>query len=264
MAIDGISVNKQENYVICCIDDFSDELKNLIREELNYICHGKTTIEEDTVSFYSYKDTLKEFIERYRKKSTNTKKGMIGELIAHLVIDKVLTHLQTIGIFFNKEEASIRKGFDLTYVDLKGSTVWYGEVKSGEVSSTSSASTKNNELLGRAKKGMKENLTGKRANLWRSVLTDTALTFASKKKITVQNILKNDLKEIRDDPSTKKNAILVSVLFHDSNNKVSPEVVQKYLAKVVSANIFSNVVIFSIQKSTYSKIEQFLCEESLT
>lgn len=261
MTITGINIQKEDGYVLCCIDDFSDQLKAMIKAELNHICHGKAQVDEDTKSFFSYENTLKVFMERYSEKDANTKKGMMGELIAHLIIDKVLD-LQRIGIFFNKEEGSIKKGFDLTYVNVGGTAVWYGEVKAGEISGSTKPNAKNSQLLGKASGGMETNLSGQRPTLWHSVITDAALSFASEKKITVQNLLKDDIQDITANPTTaKKNAILVSVLFHDVRNKVEISSIKKYLSTVKSKDVFSDVVLFSIQKSTYSRIEEFLKSE---
>ncbi len=261
MAINGVNIKQEQNYVVCYIDTFSDELKDLIRAELNYICHGRNIVDEDTLSYYSYQRTLKDFLGRYNKKETNTKKGMMGEFIAHLVINKALVNLQAVSIFFNKEEASIKKGFDLTYIDTDGTAIWYGEVKSGEPNSVTAPDNKNKQLLGMAKKSIKKNLSGQRRSLWDNVIGDAALTFASEKRIKVQDLLKRDIQGIETGTAIKKNAILVSVLFHDVQNKINPESIEKYLLKITSQQIFSDVVLFSIQKSTYSKIEEFLRNE---
>jgi len=258
MSIDGISVKKEEGWTICYIEDFSDQLKGLIRDELNCICYGKSRIDEDDLGHYSYKRTLKDFLKRYTDQSEDTQKGMMGEFISHLVINKVLPHLKTISVFLNKEDLSIRKGFDLNYIDIDGNTIWYGEVKSGEISSNIIPDNKNKQLLNLAKNGIKGFLSGERPNLWDSVIIDACLSFESKTKKTVQDILKNDIKQIEEQGSIKKNVILVSVLFHDINNKITPESIKDHFTTVVKENHFSNVILFSIQKGTYSKIEEFL------
>src|ERR1035437_8618367 len=98
MPLEGINITTQDKYILCSIDIFSDDLKNLIRNELKAICHGKKEIEEFNLKRYSYKNTLKEFLTRYTPKAENTKKGMMGEFIAHLIIDKVLPNLKKITI----------------------------------------------------------------------------------------------------------------------------------------------------------------------
>lgn len=261
MAIQGVSVIQEDGYVLCCVDDFSDELKALIREELSAICHGKSEVEEYGLDRHSYKKTLAEFLARYDPKTDETKKGMMGEFIAHLVVNKVLPNLQTVTILFNKEDLSIRKGFDLTYVEVEGGIVWYGEVKSGEVSDGETPDRKNRSLLNDSKNGMTEFLTGQRPNLWNSVIVDVGLSIAQDDRKKVKELLDADIKQIEVEGAVKKNAILISVLFHDAQNKVTAESVRDHLAEIVTEDIFAKVILFSIQKTTYSRIEEFLREE---
>jgi hypothetical protein len=261
MAINGISITQEDNYVLCCVDDFGDELKGLVRDELSSICHGKVEVEEYGLDRHSYKKTLAEFLTRYNPKPDNTKKGMMGEFIAHLVINKVLPNLQTVTILFNKEELSIRKGFDLTYVEVEDGVIWYGEVKSGELNHADTPDEKNRSLLIDSKNGMREFLTGRRPNLWNSVIMDVGLSIAQKDRKKIKDLLDTDIKQIEEEGEVKKNAVLVSVLFHDTQNKVSAESIRDHLAEIIAEDIFSNVILFSIQKSTYTKIEDFLREE---
>jgi hypothetical protein len=262
MSIDGITIHQEDNYIVCYIDNFSDELKELIRNELTIICHGKSIVQEDTLNFYSYPKTLKDFLSRYNNKTTKIKKGMLGEFIAHLIIDKVLPELEAISIFFNKEELSIKKGFDLNYVNSKAGSIWYGEVKAGELNGQTTPDRINKKLLGKAKDGLIEFLSGGRPNLWDSVIIDAGLSFKSPKSKKVQDLLRNDIRAIEDNPSIKKNSILISVLFHNSQNRITSDSVKQHLADITAENVFLEVIVFSIQKSTYTKIEEFLIAES--
>lgn len=257
MAIQGISVTKENNYVLCSVNDFSDELKNSLKEELTFICHGKNEVEEYNLNVHSYENTLKEFLKRYSSKTDETKKGMMGELIAHLIINKVLPSLETLTILFNKEEISIRKGFDLTYLETEQGSIWYGEVKSGEVGVRDTPNSKNKKLITDAKNGMQGFLSDQRSNLWESVIIDVGLSLKHDKRKTVKELLDNDQKDILNS-SAKKNAILISVLFHDVNNPITSTSLNEQFLEISNENIFSDVILFSIQKSTYLKIEEFL------
>ncbi|MFA6077313.1 MAG: Hachiman antiphage defense system protein HamA [Candidatus Paceibacterota bacterium] len=261
MTINGVSVVQNEGYILCCVDEFTYEIKALIREELGSICHGKSEVEEYGLDRHSYKKTLAEFLTRYTSKTENTKKGMMGEFIAHLIINKVLPNFKTITILFNKEDLSIRKGFDLTYVEIEGGVIWYGEVKSGEICANETSDSKNKSLLIDSKNGMREFLSGQRPNLWNSVIIDVGLSLAHQDRKKVKDLLDADISQIQEEGSVKKNAILISVLFHDVANKISVESVKDHLAEIASEDIFEKVILFSIQKSTYSRIEDFLREE---
>jgi len=59
-----------------------------------------------------------------------------------------------------------------------------------------------------------------------------------------------------------RNVILSSVLYKGLNKKISPRKLQKYKKDIDSKNIFVGLLIFSIQKETYLKIERFLIKES--
>lgn len=259
--MDGISVVQEDGYVVCHINELSDELKTLITEELSAICHGKNEVEEYALERHSYKSTLKQFLDLYSPKTPETKKGMMGEFITHLVLEKFLPNLRKISIFFNKEEQSIRKGFDLTYMEVDGSSVWYGEVKSGELNNTDTVDEKNKALLNSSKVSIKDFLDGHRPSIWNSALIDVGLSLAQESRKKVKNLLDGDLRQITESPGTKKKAVLISVVFHDINNKTSHEVVRDHLATIKSEDIFENVILFSIQKSTYIAIEDFLKEE---
>lgn len=261
MAISGVTISKGGNYALCCVDQFSDDLKQLIRDDLNSICYGKKSVESDDTSYYSYPNTLKEFLERYNKKSQETKIGMLGELLAHLLISHAFPELEIIGLLFNKEERSIRKGFDLNYLSRNKDSIWYGEVKSGE-KQNQSVDDKNKALLTHAKNDLKEKLTGQRRSLWDSALNDVAICIANDRVKSVSDLFKQDLAALANIADTKKSALLVSVLFHDADNKISETSVASHAVTIDNESHFAEVMVISIQKSTFSKVEQFLREEA--
>lgn len=87
--IPGVTKEDYSDYVLYYIENFSDELKSEIRSRLVSICHGAEHAQSTRV-IYSYKYTLKEFIKRYKTNqdaSENRKKGMIGELLVHVILE---------------------------------------------------------------------------------------------------------------------------------------------------------------------------------
>jgi hypothetical protein len=261
MNVSGISVTKAGRYAICCIDQFSDEIKDIIRDELNIICYGQKTVSEDDQDFYSYQATVSEFMARYDSKSKKIKLGMLGELLAHVLIGRIFPNLEIISPFFNKEERSIRKGFDLNYLGENKDCIWYSEVKSGERQKRG-IDAKNKILLDYAKKDLQDKLGGKRRSLWESAINDVAICVATNSVKSVSDLLKQDLVSLQANANTTKNAILVSVLFHDTKNKVSQPSVSDYADNLIKTNIFSSAIIVSIQKSTFDKMERFLHDEA--
>ena len=83
--INGVSIEQKKFVTVCRIDNFSDELKSEIRDRLTAICHGPDSVMRKSV-YTSYKNTLKEFNKRYITKTEKTKKGMIGELLTHILL----------------------------------------------------------------------------------------------------------------------------------------------------------------------------------
>ncbi|MCH7759547.1 DUF1837 domain-containing protein, partial [Patescibacteria group bacterium] len=201
ISITGITLERYPNssVYICYIENFSSGLKEEIKIMLNSIFHGAVDAEEDK-EIFNYQATLKDFLERYNKKSEEIKKGIIGELLAHLLIPKYINNLNTISIMKNKEEKSLRKGFDIVYYDDDYNLIWYCEVKSGGDSSEVNVNAKNRELLNKAKTTITAHASlGDRRILWQSVLTDVRSTiFNSKKQINIKALLKADYPGVRN------------------------------------------------------------------
>jgi hypothetical protein len=180
MPIKGIRTIDKINYSIFYVDSFSVALKKIIRKQLQGIYNGFALI-DSVPEFYSYKNTLKSFLDRYNDKTDKIKKGMIGELLAHILLNQQKNNLTSLSILKNKEERSIKKGFDIIYFNTIKNQLWYSEVKAGK--STKYKSTPYNEtLLNRAKKGISVMIDEKRNSLWESALIDVELVIKEKKK----------------------------------------------------------------------------------
>lgn len=263
MAINGVRIIEKMRNSIFYIDNLSDEFKEIIRNQLQGIWNGFA--EADSLPrFYSYKNTLSEFIDRYNSKPINIKKGMIGELIAHLILNHHDNGLSSLSILKNKEEKSIKKGFDIIYYDIDNNKLWYSEVKSGRSESGTHNSTKyNNILLNRAKIGISTMIAEKRNSLWESALIDVSL-------VIKENAGRLDLKQLLSDDSPnlninqKKNVILISSLYHNLSDEIDENSVSEFLDNTVIEDIFEEVIIISIQKETYEAVANFLCDEIIT
>lgn len=87
--IPGINKEDHDNYVLYFIEYISDELKQEIRNRLATICYGVEQTQSNC-GIYSYEETVKDFIHRYKTqkdKSESRKKGMIGELLVHIILE---------------------------------------------------------------------------------------------------------------------------------------------------------------------------------
>ena len=260
MAISGVRKIENGNYSIFYIEYLSEEFKQIIRTQLQGIWSGFS--EADSLpKYYSYKHTLESFFERFTPKTDETKKGMIGELLAHLLLNNEDNNLTSLSILKNKEEKSIKKGFDIIYCHLEQDKLWYSEVKSGKSESGKKDSTTYNIILqNRAKVSIAAMINERRNSLWESALYDVSeMIKEDKKKLKLKKLLSDDSPKLNS--NQKKNVILISVLYHNLNDEIEETSISKFLNATISEDIFEDVIIISIQKSTFEKVSNFLKSE---
>ena len=181
MLINGVSIDSSEFATVCRIEKFSDELKNEIRDRLSAICHGPDAVA--TKSFFSsYKQTLREFNKRYGSMTEKIKKGMIGELLTHILLFKTHPNFEPASPFFNMEESNIKKGFDLIIFDGKLKQMWISEVKSGSMGTgVVNANRFNKSLLDTAKNDLKGRLRENKTNLWHNAINGAKIALSGGK-----------------------------------------------------------------------------------
>ena len=250
---------------ICYIEDFSNEFKEKIREIFPGLRSGSVIAGGNNI--YNYKNTLKRFLEMYSfnkngsVKTPKIKKGIIGELISHILIPEILPHLTMISVMRNKEENSMKKGFDSIYFD--DSNIWYCEVKAGGDENTEEdINEKNKALLARAKTDLKSDVYGDRDSLWYSAIVDVdATVFRNSKKIKIKELLHQDHPDVSN-RNMNRNVIMSSVLYKNLDTKISFDNLKTYKTNIDDENIFVSLIVFSVQKPTYKKVEEFLIEES--
>jgi len=259
MPIEGVRVIEGTKYSIFYIETFSNGFKEIIRRQLQGIWSG-FAIADSLPEFFSYKNTLKFFLERYNSKSVETKKGMIGELLSHLLLNNHFNELTSLSILKNKEEKSIKKGFDIIYCS-NDNKLWYSEVKSGRSETGSEDSTSYNKtLLKRAKDDIGLKIAENRNSLWESALYDVeAMIKESEGKVKMAKLLSDDSPILN--VNQRKNVILISALYHDLIDAIEEGSVSDFLAMTLAENIFDGVIIVSIQKKTFETIVNFLNEE---
>lgn len=256
---DEISVIKNDNITLCYINDFSDKLKNHIKQYLTVVCYGPHINNPNEINEYPFEKTIKSFKERYDSKTPDMQKGMLGELLAHILINNYIENLTVFSPYINKEEANIRKGFDILYIDTDNNCVRYGEVKSGELHSGETISQTNNQLLYAAETDLRDKLCNtERQVLWDNAKFDASLFRTVNNNYNIHAMLNND-----EDThlSIDKKVILVSVCFHDINDKIEIEKIKGFYERLLERNTFSNAIIFSVQKNTLDKMKNFMFEE---
>ncbi len=262
----GIKYLKDNKYSLFCVQDFSDEIKNAIREQLAEICHGEDNANTGR-RMYSYKNTVKEFIKRYKVKSKKIQIGMIGELMVHLIISNYFDEYKSVTPFFNMEERSIKKGYDVVLTEANSPNLWIVEVKSGELHNNKSSNQTINDLIDTAKRDLVERLNEENASLWMEAINGAKVSFESKNtmKEAVIDVLMSWGDEASDGiyTSDDKNVILTGVLFSSLDDTVTQNNILIKQQKIERARAFNNVFVIALHKETYTKIYEFLREEAL-
>lgn len=257
MNIDGICLKKyKDNTILCKIETFSDEVKQTIRNEILSIAHG------ETAQYFSYQNTLRQLIEIYGG-NKNRIKGMIGELLAHILINKELENFDSMSCLMNLEENSFKKGFDIVYYCKEDHEMWYTEVKSGSTTPKKRTSTQGTiTLLKRAKSDLKNKIINNDSKLWQN-----AINHAYIKAATSHNI-KEILQMLSDarnaNPKLKenyKNVILTSVLYYDTSSEIDYNIVDDFHASLKNSP-FQKIIIFAIHKNTYLAVKNFIYQEA--
>ena len=69
--IPGVVREDYSDYVLYFVENLSDELKQEIRNRLVAVCHGADQA-QSPLKIYSYKETVKEFVKRYKCEDCGT------------------------------------------------------------------------------------------------------------------------------------------------------------------------------------------------
>lgn len=258
------SCDEDNDVYFCKIESFTNELKEKLRSRLAAICEGEydSTRLGDT---YSYYNTLDTFIDRINGKKLDTKKGMVGELICHLLITEYLDDFTCASPFFNLEERNIKKGHDLVYYRKKTNDVWAVEVKSGENGKDPKDSTTLTlNLLGRAHSGISDKLDKVEKNIWRNALKGLHTVIGpGVTKNKIEKILSGykAIAQTGEHEPTNYNVMLSSVLFNDINDDVDFDQLLTWKIGNEIDEDYGSCIVFSFHKNTYQAVIDFIEEE---
>jgi hypothetical protein len=231
------------------LESLSDEFNDHLQSVLASFCYGAQTAGEDA-EYYSVSRTIEEFFRRYDSKPIRTRIGMAGELVVHLFMPHAHPDLLSAAVFFNKEERSIKKGFDLTFRSAVHGDVWYGEVKSGEASGGQTADEKAKDLLETASSDLKGKLGPKATQShWDSAIVDAGLTLASGQAATMKRLLRSDHQALRAGKAIVKRAVLAATVMHPCDHcRVSEAAATWFAAAARTAERFSEVRVLVVQQ----------------
>lgn len=263
----GIQYIKCDNYSVFCVHSLSEEIKCMMRIQLSKICNGDDYSNSGR-KMYNYKKTLEEFLKRLKNKEEEKQMAMIGEFLVHFILLNYYDEFKSITPFFNMEERSVKKGYDVVLTETNNPSLWLVEVKSGELHKNKDSNRTMNDLIGEAKRDLVKRLNEENCSLWMEAINAARISFDSKSsmKDAVLDILMSWGDDASDGvyTSADKNVILSGVLFSNLNDPVTQENINKLHNRVKNNNnSFKDIVIISIQKETYIRIFNFLKEEVL-
>lgn len=258
--IDGIDFIDKDGYIICFINNLSDQFKNLIQKNLCMICNGKSSA-ENPKEYNNYKNTVKELNKRIKDKKESTLKiGIVGELLVHTIFSNYFTDYQSLSPLFNMEERSAKKGFDL--VLFKDNEIWINEVKSGNLHKDKTQDETIEELINVSKLDLKKRLNDGNLMLWLNAISHAkiALDRYNDEKEVVENILNEIYTNTKNDKLQGKNTnvFLTGVLFHNINEKFLESTIKSKLESVKSESLFKNLIVIAIQQEICDDIIDFL------
>lgn len=258
--MEGVNLEKSVTGSLCfTVENISDELKKVVRKRLSEICHGAAKAAR-TSPIYSYKKTLTAFFEKFDDKPPATQKGMIGELLTHVIFLHFEKEFRAASPFFNMEENSIKKGFDLVLNHISTSEIWFVEVKAGECG-TDTSINKLGSLLSLAKNGLKEALNSDRNTLWQNAVNGASLVLQnSGLKSQIETLLEkyNEKAVAGISVSTEYNAILVAVCFCGDKAFASGVEFERRHSSQKDMNEFRDLMSIALQKDTIQSVIDFL------
>lgn len=259
--MDGIEIERVNGATLVIVRDISEGFRVHVRERLAEYCYGASTVSENA-SFYSFEKTVAEFLTRFDSKPLKTKIGMAGELIVHVLMPLLHDDLTSAAVYFNKEERSIKKGFDLTFLSSAVGAIWYGEVKSGGVAEGSTADDKAADLVSLAGTSLSSMLDDvDHLSRWDAALIDTHLTLEGGFAKTARDLLRSDSEAVRKGGTIVKRAVLAGAVMHEMGHcVVSSDATQKIVESIKSTAAFAEAKILVIQQDALEAVIEHLRE----
>ncbi len=240
-------IESQKILEIICKDE-DRVLKQKLKDLLITICYGEEQKELESVTF---DETIEELNKRIDKKQDKQKVGMIGELLFHLKSFEELDKDRHISVYLNKEERSVKKGFDILLFD--GENVWYTEVKSKEEVKEENITEIHKSKIKDAIKDIKTKFSSKNKNYWLTAKTNIANIKEKELKKQIINIFTREI-----DEKVEKNAIGVSVVFKKHINNIDKEKIKEILDS--EKDNFKNIAAVCISYEDYKRIIKILKE----
>lgn len=239
---------EEKNVLEIICDDDEQVLKQKLKNWLAIICYGQEEVDIETVTF---EETIEELNKRINRKTEYQKAGMVGELLFHLKSYEYLEEYSHISVYLNREERSVKKGFDVLLFD--GERVWYSEVKSKENGNDEDITYWHVYKIKEAINDIKEKFKGGNKNYWISAKTNIANIGERDLKKQIADILTKDI-----NLEIEKDAIGVSAVFCKNVENIKDSKVKEVLEG--EKGNFNNLAAVCLTHEDYNKIIKILKE----
>lgn len=238
---------KEKGQVLEVICNETDEiLKNKLKKLLIEICYGK-----EKIGIITFEETIKELNQRISQKTDPQKAGMVGELLFHIKSYECFKDYNHISVYLNKEEKSVKKGFDVLLFD--GKKVWYSEVKSMENAENIDITEAHIVKVKEAIIDITDKFNSNNNNYWLTAKTNIANIETKRLEKQIAEILTKDIEK-----NIQKNAITVSAVFKKCPCKIKKENIKNLINK--KQKNFNTLTAVCISHSDYKKIINILKE----
>lgn len=257
--MDGVRIVAVDDASILVLEEVTQEIKDTLNARLVEYCYGRVNAAEDP-DYYSLDTTIEEFFKLYDTKSDETRLGIAGELIVHLLLPHGHERLISAALYLNKEESAIKKGFDLTFYDDVDGGLWYGEVKAGRVNAAQTADSKVRDLVGVAERSLHDMFTSDvRKKRWDAAQLDADATLRSKEANTVKRLLRADFKTIDGGGTAKVRALLCGVVMHQLDlSEIDAATGKVLIDNVTGRGRFADLRILLIQQADLEDLVEVL------
>lgn len=252
--MNGVIERKFGENIILEIRCLSDELKRKIKDQLAEICHGEYALTSG-LRYHTYDETLKELVNYRIPNRKNGAIGAVGELLLNVLI-REFTDMKIVSPFFNLEERSVKKGFDIIAVD-SNQDLWIIESKAGRLGVNLTTSTdKVCERLKVARNDLDKRLNEDNSQLWLNAINSvrTALDDNSEKRTIVAILDENSSSAESDD----KNVVLGGTVFSVFDSVIDEVKLGDLYKTILDSGKFSKLRLIAIQKATYQAIIHYL------
>ena len=171
-----------------------------------------------------------------------------------------------VSAFFNLEERSLKKGYDVMLFKESTNELWVTEVKAGNIHKGKTSNDTVKDLLTSARNDLNKRLNENHVSYWQNAINHAwlAINNNSDYKDTVIELLEgaSDKADKSESTSHDDNAFLTSVLFHDINEPFSDVTATTFYDENHNSGVFKAIHVFTIQKSTIEKVVDFLKDEA--